>query len=264
MTNTLADIQADFIDALKQPDTPVPAIIDKRGGHVAKRRFDIYRNNVIAGLTGALRATYPAIETLVGGDFFAASARVYIDRHPPRSPLLFRYGGAFGDFLDEFPPASGTPYLGDVARLEWARLQAYHAKDATPLTIEALSSCLQGSTQVDVDMSTLGLGLHPSVTLLSSRWPIVSLWAASVGLGGSDDVEMKRAERALVIRPSLDVETRLLPESAFTFMAALRDSQTLQEAVVAAMDAAADFSLADHLGGLFALGAVSRIDERAR
>lgn len=256
----LADIQTAFIDALRRPESPVPDAIGIKDGAPAKRRFDVYRNNVAAGMIEALRATYPAVDKLVGPEFFAASARVYLDRHPPRSPLLFRYGDAFGDFLDGFPPAASTPYLGDVARLEWARLQAYHAKDSDPLSIDRLNNFLHDEKGEPVDVGKLRFVLHPSLALISSRWPVVSLFAASTGEGSSDDVDMKRPERAVVLRPSLTVDTRSLPVGTFAFMSALNDGGTLEQAASAATEAADDFDLSEHLQGLFAIGAVSAIN----
>jgi hypothetical protein len=257
----LGDIQTGFVEALTQPDRPVPEAVGARLGKPAKRRFDVYRNNVVAGMTEALRATYPAVEKLVGADFFAASARVYLERYPPQSPLLFRYGGAFGDFLDGFPPAASTPYLGDVARLEWARLQAYHAKDAEPLAIDALGNCLESESGRQVDPGEFRFSLHPSLSLMESRWPVVSLWAASTGQGVAEDVDMTASEAALTIRPALQVETRLLSKSSLTFMAALIHGETLERAAAAASDAGAEFDLTTQLQGLFAVGAVIAIHD---
>lgn len=256
----LADIQSTFIDALVQPEASVPDAVGEKGGRPAKRRFDVYRNNVAAGMTEALRATYPAIEKLVGVEFFAATARVYWDRCPPRSPLLFHYGAAFGNFLDGFPPAASTPYLGDVARLEWARLEAYHAKDKTPLTIDALSNAFAEAA----DVGTLRMELHPALGLIKSRWPVLSLWAASTGLGSSSDVDMNRAEQALVIRPHLTVEARLLHADSFAFMTALHHGRSLQQAAVDAADVDPAFDLAEHMKGLFAVGAVSAIKDQTQ
>lgn len=259
----LADLQSAFVDALRQPVAPVPDAVETKDGEPVKRRFDVYRNNVAVGMVEALRATYPAVEALVGHEFFAASARVYLDRHPPRSPLLFRYGDSFGTFLDGFPPAASTPYLGDVARLEWARLQAYHARDCEPLSIEALGRCLADENGVARDVGKLRFTLHPSLALLSSNWPIVSLWAASTGQALSDDVDMSQPGRALIVRPSLEVETRDLPEGSFSFLSALHQGATLERAAADAADTAVDFDLTTHLQGLFAIGAVSAINDNS-
>ncbi|MGI9449458.1 MAG: HvfC/BufC N-terminal domain-containing protein, partial [Geminicoccaceae bacterium] len=184
---SLFDVQTDFIDALKDPDRQAPeALVKSPDDQRPKRRFDVYRNNVAVGMIEALRATFPAVERLVGGDFFSAAARVFLDQEPPRSPLLFRYGQTFGNFLDAFPPATSVPYLGDVARLEWARLEAYHAADREPLAIDALGALPEN------EMGQVTFELHPSLALIKSQWPIVSLWAASTDRGSSNDVDMKR------------------------------------------------------------------------
>jgi hypothetical protein len=260
VTRSLADVQTGFVEALTKPDLAVPDAIGKRLGGPVKRRFDVYRNNVAAGMIEALRATFPAVEKLVGPDFFSASARAYLDHDPPRSPLLFHYGETFGDFLDGLPPAASTPYLGDVARLEWARLKAYHARDCAPLAIDDLGRYLRSDGGEAVDPGKLRFWLHPSLSLMRSRWPVVSLWAASSDLGSSEDVDMNVSEAALVIRPALTVETRQMPAPSFGFMSALCEGQILEAAAAAAAGADPDFDLTTQLQGLFAVGAVATIN----
>ncbi|MGH7122185.1 MAG: DNA-binding domain-containing protein [Acetobacteraceae bacterium] len=65
----------------------------------AEARLAVYRNNVIGSLTGALRPTYPAVERLVGKEFFAAAAARLIACEPPATRDLYEYDGAFPDFL---------------------------------------------------------------------------------------------------------------------------------------------------------------------
>ncbi|MGI9449563.1 MAG: DNA-binding domain-containing protein, partial [Geminicoccaceae bacterium] len=101
--------------------------------------------------------------------------------------------------------------------------------------------------------------LHPSLALIKSQWPIVSLWAASTDRGSSNDVDMKRPEEALVIRPLLDVDTRLLAAGGFNFMNALKEGATLEQAAQCASAASETFDLATHLQGLFEVGAVVAI-----
>jgi hypothetical protein len=255
MRRSLSDTQAGFVQALRDPAHPVPDRLGTRDGRPAKRRFDVHRNNVVVGMIEALRATFPAVERLVGEDFFNAAARAYLEKEPPGSPLLFRYGKTFGAFLDGFPPAATVPYLCDVARLEWARLEAYHAADRDPLSIDALS----GVPAHAVGETTFEL--HPSLRLIASAWPVVSLWAASTDRGSSADVDMKRPEAALVIRPALEVDTRLLPICGYQFMMVLKEGATLEAAAVAAAERADGFDLASHLQGLFEMGAVTAIGQ---
>jgi hypothetical protein len=240
---SLADLQGDFAAALTDPALLPPAGLRAP----ALRRFAVYRNNRMAGLAENLEAAFPAVRRLVGEAFFAATASAYVTQQPPRSPVLLLYGESFGDFLDGFPPAAGVPYLGDVARLEWARRFACHAADAIPLPVASLAEVPEAA------LPALRFTLHPSLRLVTSRWPVASLWAATA------EVDMARGEDVAVLRPELTVEVRVLPPSGLTFIAALAGGATLGVAAEVALAAAPDGDLAAHLHGLFALGAVTAL-----
>ncbi|MEM7168571.1 MAG: DNA-binding domain-containing protein [Pseudomonadota bacterium] len=255
---SLSDGQAAFARAILDPLEPAPSDIQRPTGlpHTAPqvRRFDIYRNNVTVAAIDALGDSFPCVRTLVGEEFFRATARAFLDKSRPRSPLLFRYGDTFGDFLEFFPPAArSVPYLADVARLEFARLRAFHAGDVNPLSIATL-----GET-ADDKLATLVFGIHPSVSLIRSRFPVASLWAATSGLIDSDKVDMNSAEDALVVRPYLEVNTHILPREGAGFLAALLQKKTLQEAAEIGGSSATDFNLSLHLAGLFEYGVFTDI-----
>lgn len=254
----LASSQSTFAQALTDPDRSAPTDVRRPGSNQAAqtKRFDVYRNNVAVAAIDTLRDIFPAVLKLVGDEFFQATAQAYIDHAPPSSPLLFQYGDTFGAFLDDFPPAASVPYLGDVARLEFARLQAYHAADATPLAISALAEIPSD------EVAAITLVAHPAVSLIRSRYPVVSLWGASVGLASSDDVDMACAEDALTVRPELDVDTLILPTGGANFLDSLLEGDSLGIAAEAGAAAEPDFDLSAHLAGLFDAGTFERIGER--
>lgn len=241
--SSLAKLQHDFAAALADPALPPPAALQAP----ARRRFAVYRNNRIAGLVENLEAAFPAVRRLVGEAFFAATAKAYVAQHPPRSPVLLLYGESFGDFLDTFPPAAGVPYLGDVARLEWARCFAYHAADAAPLPLASLAHVPPEA------LPSLRFTLHPSLRLMSSRWPITAIWSAA------PEADMARGEDVAVLRPALAVEVRVLPVGGHAFIAALAGGANLGDAAATALAGARESDLAAHLQGLFALGAVTAL-----
>ena len=125
-------MQSEFSKALLEPSQPTPQGVIRPDGKPAGKRFDVYRNNVVVSLIGALGDGYPAVRKTVGEKFFDAVASVYVRSHPPKTPLMIFYGDSFADFLDRFEPAQQIPYLADVARLEWARRRAYHARGRGP------------------------------------------------------------------------------------------------------------------------------------
>ena len=222
---------------------PAPA------GLLRSKRFRIYRNNVFASLINALRARYPAVERLVGVDFFEAAAGHFIEAHPPRSPMLIDYGEGFGDFLEGFEPASTLPYLADVARLEWLRHRAYHAADR-----KALGPSDLARTPSD-QVSAITFEFHPSAALIVSPYPIVSIWETNAHDAETRPIGPELAgEAALIVRPDCDVFVVRLHEGEHAFAAAFFQGATLSEAAAKGVEAGG-FSLAPALAKLIAAGA---------
>lgn len=245
--------QAEFAAALLDPGHPGPAGLRAWNGSDPTVRLAVHRNNVVSSLIDGLADTFPVVQTLVGPEFFRAMAAVFVRLSPPRSPLLAFYGADFPPFVADFGPASGLPYLADVARLELARVHAYHAADAavmTPADCAAVSSTRE-------DVGALRFGLHPSARLVVSTHAVVSLWAAhqqdEVDLSG---IALERHESALVLRVGLDVLVLPLPPGGASFTAALLAGQPLARAVDLARTAVADFDSAAVLSLLIGHGAV--------
>lgn len=252
--DSLAELQRRFARALRDPGLAAPQSLRGRTENGRSRRFDVYRNNMTVSLIDALESTFPAVYKLVGGEYFAAAARAYISEHPPRSPVLLLYGESFGEFLDRFPSASGVPYLGDVARLEWARINALHAADVEPARIDVLSRLSEES------LESAALTPHPSLGLVASRWPVVSLWQASIDPNGEVEVDMRNPEQALVVRPALRVEVRRLPPGGAVFVNAMLSGCRLGEAARQAAGSFENFDLAMLLRLVFEAGAVAAVN----
>jgi len=162
----------------------------------AAERLNIYRNNVAITLIGALRLVYPAVDKLVGQDFFGAAAQAFIAGNPPRTACLDDYGGEFPDFLAAFPAAAALAYLPDVARLEWMVNLALHAPDAPALRPDALTDLADG------EHGRVRFMPHPSVRLLSVRYPADAIWRAV--LSGDEaalgDIATKVEQRWLIVQ----------------------------------------------------------------
>jgi hypothetical protein len=165
---TLHDLQDCFATALISGDASAVAgsIIDDAPSAAA--RFAIYANHLRVTLIDALAATFPVVRQLVGDPFFRAVARRYVRAAPPARPCLFEYGGGFPAFLARLPEAGSLAYLADVARLEWAINEAWHAPDAPAVDTTA--------GLIAAGFSDLGLRLHPSCRLVASPFPVDRIW----------------------------------------------------------------------------------------
>lgn len=247
--------QATFAAAMLTPDLPCPVGLRAWNGSDPSARLAVYRNNVVSSLIDAVADTFPVVQELVGEEFFRAMASVFVRQHPPRSRVLAHYGSEFADFVDGFEPARSVAYLTDVARLEWARVFAYHAADADPLTAERLRAVMSSGE----DLGALKLVCHPSISVLVSAYAIVSLWAAHQDTSDLSAVNPALPESALVVRPGLDVLVLRLPPGAARLVIALQSGEGLADAAALAAAEAADFDLPDVLALLMRNGALTSV-----
>jgi len=251
MLRSLSEVQAEFAAALNDPAASVPGAVAGPDGGPAPRRFAVYRNNLIAGLVDVVAGMYPAVKRIVGEDFFEAMARAYVRAEPPTSPVLLEYGNNFVDFISGFEPAASLPYLADVARIEWAWHEAYHAADAVSLGPDRFAAIAEG------DLPGLTFSLHPSLRVVRSAYPALTIWRMNasdepvvpvdLGAGGED---------TLIVRPEAMVDVRSLPAGGATFIETLADSGTLSEAAARAAEFDDEFDLAANIAGLIDGGAV--------
>jgi hypothetical protein len=243
-----APLQQSFAEALFDPSQAVPADISACHAEASAKRFNIYRNNVTVSLLDALAARFPVTQKIVGEDFFKNMSRVFIKAHPPTSPLMMFYGDGFPAFIASFEPAAEISYLADIGHLEAARTRAYHAQDCEPLDPALLQT-------IDAkDLAYVHFKLHPSAEIISSRHPIVTIWAMNTGLIPLGEIPEWEAEDALVARPHFDVDVRRLPLGGTAFLRSLGSGKSLAEANAEALAHHKNFDLGINLAGLFSAG----------
>ncbi|MGE0725449.1 MAG: DUF2063 domain-containing protein [Alphaproteobacteria bacterium] len=234
-----------FRAALLDPAQPVPAEV----AATFAARFAVHRNNVVAGLSAAVAARFPAVARIVGDDFFGAMARVFVRTHPPRTPVLHEYGEAFPAFVEGFPPAAELPYLADVARLELARGAAWHAADADPVSHEVLAAIPPHA------LPEARLHLHPSLYVVASPHPILTIWSMNGGGREPEPIAAWRPQTVLVIRPHGEVEMREIAPDEARLIAELASGASLGAAVLRAdvRDLGATLALLLETGAIVAL-----------
>jgi hypothetical protein len=238
-----------FAAALDDPSAAPPATTCGRLGAPDAHRFSVYRNNVAVGLIGALEARYPVSRRIAGADLFRAMARAFIHAHKPRSPVMIAYGEEFPEFLAR---CDGVElFFADVAKLESAWVETYHAQDAAAATVGDLAAlspdCLPGAR----------IAFHPAAQLLRFATAAASIWAAAQNSDWRAAPVESNGEDALITRLDSDVQVRVLLPLGYEFALRLREGATLVEAAEAIDDPAFDFGT--HLVGLIESGAVASI-----
>jgi hypothetical protein len=186
---------------------------------------------VFANLRGALEAVYPVVVRLVGLEFFASAATEFIKNMPSRSGDLHRFGAEFPKFLPAFPPAASLPYLPDVARLEWAVHEVFHAAEAQPFPFEELART------EPKDYGQLRLMLHPACRILRSRFPVQRIWEVNQPQwSGDQTVSLEEGgANMFVSRTGFEVRVHTLDEAGYALLQALAEGRTLAEAIEAAL-----------------------------
>lgn len=219
------------------PQQAAASIVDDAPGAAA--RLAIYSNHFRVTLIEALAATFPVVQQLVGDPFFRAAARRYVRETPPAEPCLFAYGDAFPAFIAALPEAAALPYLGGVARLEWAIHQAWYAEEMPAVNRDTAAGVLAAAGEADVL-----LRLHPSCRLVASRFPVDRIWQVHqqpcdercpIALDAG-------AARLLVHRRNDDVGWISLAEADLAFLAALISHGSLDQALAAGATRDAGFT----------------------
>ncbi len=250
----LLDTQNDFAAAVRDPESALPPGLLGRAREVPSLRFGVYRNNVGSSLVDAVAANYPTVQRLVGTQFFRAMVQVYVGNALPETPVLIHYGATFPEFVAAFEPAQRLPYLADVARIDWAWHQAYHAAEAQPLAPE------QFATIPADELAKRRMLLHPSVDALSSPWPALSIWHTNRHDETVKPIDLRSGgEDTLVCRPAHEVGVWHLPAGGADFLHALAGQTTLSEATRHTAERTPDFDLTRTLQALLASGAFTGI-----
>lgn len=238
-TATLAQQQQLLLDALfarpgdgrHAADARLTALLDTRHAQSA-RGLVAYRSNGHAMAERALRAAYPVIAAMLGNPSFELLARDLWHTHPPRGGDLAQWGDALPGFLQANDQLSDVPYLGDVARAEWALHRAGSAADAEP-DLPSFARLASENPQ------GLTLSLSPGTTVIGSRFPVASLVTAHL-FGDPSLAEAAQrlrdgiGEHALVWRQGLRPRIAAIDPSAAALVQALQAGADLPGALDAA------------------------------
>lgn len=214
-----------------------------------------YRTQYQLTLLDTLASIFPATRCCVGYPAFATLARDYIAFTPSYSGNLHAYGESFAEFVRTSATLKSTPFLGDFAQLEWAIHNAYYAVDERPLEPQALATF-----EADA-WSHLTLALAKHSQMISSAWPIVSLWHSHQTKHAEplNTLSGLNGEIALVYRRSNRVNVQAIATDYSTFFAALVQQHSLEKATEAALTLNSQFDLTAVLADLFRCQILTRV-----
>jgi hypothetical protein len=209
----LADLQRSFAGAVRSASVAAGQLDIVADGVAPERRLSIYRNHHRISLAGALAANFPTVAALLG-ETFANVAADFVAALPPAEPRLAAFGDGFATFLEREPRLVGLPYLGDVARLDWASNKAERADDIPAFGAADLERASRRG------LGDLCLSGHPSLSVLRSDYPLLKIRDLACGTG--ERVSLEQGGVVLMVwRNGQAVECAALDAATHRFVAAL-------------------------------------------
>ena len=238
----LADVAAAFI----APNSRLDAF----------ERLEIYNRQYWFRVLGALAEDFPALRAVLGGRRFHGLSIAYLEAHPSRSFSLRNLGSKLIEWLSAHPEFAGRRHAlaVDVARIEWAFVEAFDAADRAPLTpaqIAALDGASRLTLQPHLQLMALNyaaddlvLGLHKREKRQTSEAGVE--YESEDGEEEADPVKLPKLRRRTTWlaahRVDLSVYYRRLAREEFLTLDALRQGRPLGEALDAAF---ADSAIAE-------------------
>jgi hypothetical protein len=209
-------------------------------------RLEIYNRQYWFRLIDAVSDDFPALNAMLGAKRFNDLVLAYILENPSTSWTLRDLGGKLPGWLAGHPEFTGKRHLLaiDIARLEWAYVEAFDGKKVAPLCAE--------------DIQGLGpdarITLQPHIQLLALRYPVDELVMAVHRDAPETDIvsnaAMGRKQRNRVPLPPMRripiflavhrfddlVYYRRIEREAFRMLSALRNGSSISNAIESAFD----------------------------
>lgn len=220
-----------------------------------EQRLAIYGNGYFSRLIDCLGANYPSLKSAMGETAFEAFARAYLDRHPSTSQCIDDVGSEMPVFLRRRPESRATPYLPDLAALEWAVHTAYYADDRPALDPKTLNAPPPDRWQ------RARFVFDPSVRLLAVQWPVDRLWRADGKLTPPLRRLLKKTPVYLLVyrRPDKQVRVTRLEPASFRLLRSLLEGRSLAQSLARLKRAGAG-TIQAWFQDWFSRGLVQRID----
>jgi hypothetical protein len=209
-------------------------------------RLEIYNRQYWFRLLSSMTEDFPGVRSVLGEKRFDAMCKAYLMDCPSRSFTLRNLGAKLEPWLRAHPKWAGTKQrlVLDIARLEWADIEAFDAAAVPALRTEDLAGAAGAG---------LRLQLQPYVQLLSFHYPVDDLLLAvrkededrDFASNAFEERRKRKHVRAVaklkpgaiflvVHRIENSVYFRRIEAEEFAVLSALRQGKALEKAIDAA------------------------------
>ncbi len=186
----LANDQARFIAVLQQGPGAFPDDLFADHPDWVLLGLKAHANTISHSRLVALEDSFPRTRHAMGHDAFNLLSRSFVELPDVRTRKLMQIGEGFAAFL---AATDADQAHCDLADIEWAWLQAYHAADAAPMLLADLAG-LDEAGLLDLPVS-----LHPASRLVPLQSRIGAVLPELAGSSAPD------ARHLLITRPEAEV-----------------------------------------------------------
>lgn len=137
-----------------------------------QQRVEIYANMYFYRLLDVLKEDFPATLAVLGDTRFHNLVTGYLIEYPPEHFSIAYAGSHLADFLRDHPLREEFPFVADLARLERALIDVFHAPDAATLDAESMRAI------PPADWPALKLALHPAHEIVELQWDVGAMLTA--------------------------------------------------------------------------------------
>lgn len=221
----LASLQRRLLDSISRGLPPDPELLAHLAGDArldGQGRLGIYADMYLARLHEALSFQFPTLLLAIGEDDFFDLARAHVAACPPRHPSLRWLGDLLAGFLAAAAAEApwNRPWLADLARLEFARLDVFDAPDVEAMTLAAIQSTPPEA------LPALPIHLSPAHRLLELTFAVEPTWRA-LDEGQECPAPLRAPHRLLVWRQGVEVFHRAVEGLEATLLPVLAEGLSL-------------------------------------
>jgi hypothetical protein len=209
-------------------------------------RLEIYNRQYWFRLISAVSEDFPTLNALLGSKRFDALVLAYLNENPSTSWTLRDLGAKLPSFLEVHPELTGRRHrlAVDVARLEWAYVDAFDQKHRTPLATEeaqAIGSESHLSLQPHLQLLELSYPVDSLVLAFKKRAPEAEIVSSAVSRRESRTrlkLPTMKQERVWLAVHRFDdsVYYRRIDRETFLLLSALRSGATVSTAAALAFE----------------------------
>lgn len=162
--------------ALAEPfaDEPLPRLITSVADLPPLKREErlaIYAEAYFSRIADALADDFAAVRAVLGKDAFLRLCSDYLRVHPSTSTNIGEVGVNLPAFVQNHPFIKESPFLAELAQLEWLLVEVFFADDVAPTDLAKTVTALS-----EEDLLAARFVPDTSVRLLRCHFPVDTIW----------------------------------------------------------------------------------------